>query len=217
MDLIEILFIALFLLIPLLQGILGKGRGGAPDETAGRDRSARPDPRAEREGQLEPDEIPTRRPPRSEPAAEMLPDDLWEMLTGEKRERTPVATESPPETDVEAWTTEPAWSPEYEERTVEGPTDWRRPLPAAEADWSPLEPESLEVIGPEAYSLEQPLPPPEIRHARFHDKIEQGEITGDQPSRRRGRSSLVQTLRSRSGMRDAVILAEILGRPKGME
>lgn len=217
MDLIEILFIALFLLIPLLQGILGKGRGSAPDETARRGGRVPPDPRAEREGQLEPEELRPPRPRGPEPAAEMLPDDLWEMLTGEKRDRTPVAVESPPEAEVEPWTTEPAWSPEYEEATVEARTDWRRPLPPAETDRYDTEPESLEYMGPEAYSLEQPLPPPEIRHARFHDKIEQGEITGDQPSRRRGRSSLVQSLRSRSGMRDAVILAEILGRPKGME
>ena len=200
MDLFELLFIAIFILFPILEGVLKqrrKGRGGPVDEgerEAGADRS-------EEE-------------PRS--AADMVPDDFWEIMTGERREAepsTPTAEGGAPweETGgrMETATTEPE-----SDDTLWEPEPWMDDSSVSR------EPVSLEYEGPEAYSLETPAPPPverkvpsaEARHRAFHALVDR-----PRPKRTRDVSPLVRSLRSREGLRQAVLLKEVLGPPKGLD
>lgn len=204
MDLFEILFIALFVLIPVFEGILKKSRRQPPPDE-GAPRPARGIPRgdagdgeeAEARG-WEPEREREVRSRRVEPgpASDMVPEDLWEILTGERRPsatgtREPTPEPAYDEVEAEPWSAEPEWAPER--------------------DVAP-EPVSLEYMGPEAYSLEQPLPPPEVRHARFHEIIDAIEV--EVPAKQ---SSLLRSLTRQTGLRDAVLLSEILGPPKGLE
>lgn len=221
MELFELLFIALFILFPVLEQVLKRRRQSGPDEPG-------PDPMETEEGEVSP------RPSNREPvqASDMVPDDLWAVLTGESRHRegvgegvgsagqptagegtapgrgaaTPAEPSPPPPADEGAdW--EDAWTPRPEPR-------WR----LEETDVP--EPVSLERYGPEAYSLERldyepferSLPTPEARHRRFHESIQRA------PRRRRPRrTGLGRSLGSPASLRQAMILTEVLGPPKGLE
>lgn len=219
MDLIEILFVIFFLLIPLLQGLMRRGRTLPAEEADGAETAGDAGESGwvaeEARPELEPlePEVGVRRDPA--PAADMVPDDLWELLTGERRERGPVAADSEAESRVEPWWSESEEPTEPGDPVVEERKEWGRPSPA-EVHGLPPEPVSLEYIGPEAYSLEQPLPSPDVRHARFHERLERRPADQGRSRRRRG-SPLTRTLRDPAGVRDAIVLAELLGRPKGLE
>ncbi|MGK7310887.1 MAG: hypothetical protein ACN0LA_01485 [Candidatus Longimicrobiales bacterium M2_2A_002] len=208
MDLFEILFIALFILFPVLEGILKqrkKGKGQRPGAEQGPE-SAGSEAREE----------------EVRAASDMVPDDLWELMTGERRQpgSEPVGEAEP----------EAPWSTAGKAGTGAGaagtasepasePDAWE-PEPWMDQTASSPEPESLEYEGPEAYSLETPAPAPverrvpsaEARHRAFH-----GFIDEPRPSRRRRRSSLGKALHRPEGLRQAVLLKEVLGKPKGLE
>lgn len=209
MDLFELLLIAFFFIIlPVLDGIGKRRRKGQGKGQETQARTGVPGPRAEPQGEE----------PRK--AAEMLPEDLWGLITGEKRD-SPEPAARQGETP---WSEAPAPSSTRTadpEADTEGFDGWE-PEPWMDAEEIHEEPASLEYQGPEAYSLEtaapparsleQPLPSPEARHRDFHAKI-------DQPPRRRLRaaSPLMRALRHPDGLRQAVLLKEILGTPRGLE
>ena len=203
MDLFELLFIALFIIFPILDGVLKqrrKGRGGGDGQPG-------PESRAE-ERAPEPEE------PR--PASEMVPDDLWELMTGERRSAGPRSPER--EGASSPWSDADVLSEPEPERAPD--TSAWEPEPWMDETEPSREPVSLEYEGPEAYSLETPAPEPiertvpsaEARHRAFHRLI-------DRPKKERKRrmSPLMESLRSRDGLRQAVLLKEILGPPKGLE
>lgn len=210
MDLFELLFIALFILFPVLEGILKqrkKGKGPQP----GPDESLEPD-------QAEPREEEVRA------ASDMVPDDLWELMTGESREPGGEPA-GEPEADAPWSTAEEAGSGAGAAgTTTEGATepDLWEPEPWMDDSAASREPESLEMAydGLEAYSLETPAPEPierrvpsaEARHRAFHELID-----GPRPTGRQRRSPLVKALHSPDGLRQAVLLKEVLGPPKGLE
>lgn len=215
MDLFEILFIALFILFPVMEGILRKrGKPQGPDQVEERDADADADWSA-------PDEEPRA-------ASDMVSDDLWEVMTGETRrtqagggvegERgAPRSMESaePPEPARER-----AGSGTGVDTAAEAPEDWRSAPWVVDDEAEEREPVSAEYRGPEAYSLETPAPPPlerevptaEVRHRAFHRLIDR-----PRPKRKRHMSPLMRSLRSPDGLRQAVLLKEILGTPKGLE
>ena len=202
MDLFELLLIAMFILLPLLEQVFKRGRktGELPESKL-----------PEEEERV--DARPQEREPVS--AADMVPDDLWAVLTGERREPEGVAT-AEPEAEPAPWSAEPdrpesPWEPDELETEPGEAGTGREPL-------------SLEYRGPEAYSLEKldfepvsmerPLPSPEVRHRRFHERIDRPL----RPRRRaRRRLPLFGGLRSAEGLRQAFILKEVLGPPKGLE
>ncbi len=226
MDLFEILFILLFILFPILEGVRKKGKSGPPgtgkpgtrgaDADAGESGVGRPEagrseagPSGAGEGQ------PT-------PAADMVPDDLWSILTGETRPRGGVDVEVGDEEEPDT-----PWSEAADRRSWE-PADTVEP---AAADLEPdIEPVSLEYEGPEAYSLERTdhrasslertdfepierrVPDPETRHRAFHAFIDR-----PRPTRRRRKSAVGRALQDPESLRNAFVLAEVLGRPKGLE
>jgi hypothetical protein len=207
-DLFEILFIAFFILIPVLEGIMKKRRkqSGAP-------------PRADTDDARGPAEEPAS-------AADMVPDDLWQVLTGERRDR---GRSEPVEPTGTPWSSEPerAETAESVTESVAVETgDWRSEPWVVDEEAEIPEPVSLEYRGPEAYSLEEAAPPPEslerplpsarARHDAFHERLDR-----DQRARRtrpRPRSSaLIRALRRPDGLRQAVLMKEILGPPRGLE
>lgn len=223
MDLFDLLIIA-FILLPVLEAIFGKkarqkrkqggvGRPGAPD---GPDRRSRDEEAA-----------------RPTSAGEMVPDDLWELLTGGRRTRETDTEPGAPasreleEADrgLESWEAdlEPAMEPvEYEplerRRDDEGPvseppSDWL-PGKAGERGRPPSEGYSLERTDlPEAYSLETPARPERLRHAAFHRKLDTLRAA---PGPRRPAAARDLGLGSVKALRRAVILKEVLGPPKGL-
>jgi hypothetical protein len=197
--LFELLIILVFIVIPIVDGIQkqrqksrGPGNGGE-----GRPEPGRPDPPGEE--------------PQS--AADMVPADLWELLTGEKR----------PGQGSESGEGEASWP--AGEAEAEGIADWRPsdrwPVEEETVSAEYDEPVSAEYESP-AYSPEAPVPEtsymerlvpsPEQRHREFHALI-------DAPREARGRraSPLIRALRSREGLKQAVLFKEILGTPKGLE
>ena len=212
MDLFELLFIALFILFPVLEGILKqrkKNRGPGP-----RDEDAVGPGGRDREETVGEEEVRT--------ASDMVPDDLWELMTGERRETPgePVGVADDAESDS-LWSTEPEDpGPAGAATGTSGDAPEWESEPWMDDSAASREPVSLEYRGPEAYSLETPAPPPlerrvptaEARHRAFHELI-------DQPTgrRRRRRSPLGRALRSPDGLRQAVLLKEVLGPPKGLD
>lgn len=206
MDLLEILIIALFILFPVMEGILKQRR-----KPKGPDRV---------EGDESTDEAPWMQAEPEEPrtAADMVPDDLWEVMTGERREGP-----EPREAGEGSWPAEPeeGLGEPVSTPPAESAEDWRSEAWVVDDERLAEEPESLEYEGPEAYTLETPAPEPRslerpvpsasARHARFHDLIDRPE-----PRRSARASSLVRSLRSSKGLRQAVLLKEILGPPKGL-
>ncbi|NIP80331.1 MAG: hypothetical protein GWN79_12220, partial [Actinobacteria bacterium] len=105
MDLFELLIIAAFVLIPILEGVMKQRRKSSEGPIPGEDKAPTGPDRAEE--------------PR--PAADMLPDDLWQILTGERR------TSPEPEPNDAPWSLEPMGSEEQpgpEPIGVDTADDW---------------------------------------------------------------------------------------------
>ena len=208
MNLFELLFVVLFLLVPLFEGIMKKKRQNQepplPEEP-------KPDHEADRPAAA-------RQPVDDGPASEMLPDDLWAVLTGEQRERAPVEVadrEVPArEEDGAPWSDRPAWGTDSrsDAEPEPGEVGWHE---IGEEEAAVREPVSLEYEGPEAYTLETPPPPPEARHAAFHRRLTE-TAEPRKPVVRRSRN-LVRELQTRGGLRQGILLSEILAPPKGLE
>ena len=226
MDFFEVLIVVAFILVPLLEGIF-KQRG----KKGGEEPIPRPAPR-ERErveartgagpGGLAGSESQAGTGGADGAAADMVPADLWEMLTGEKRPAPP-GEPAPWETGGgPAWESPSEEFPEeiggteeaaLEETQIVAPwEEWRTTEIEREPRPQPL---SLEYEGPEAYSLETLPAAPEVRHRRFHEKY---DSPLDVPPVHTP-SAVFGELRSGlqgDGLRRSVLLAEILGPPKGL-
>jgi hypothetical protein len=167
-------------------------------------------------------------------ASDMIPDDLWEILTGERRQRP---AQGPPVPAPEAGLPygsgheeqeEPGWysyedEPEVSPAPAAGSDRWhtghsaegRRVESAREdhergvhsADRAPVhEAPPLHVFDVAS------VPTDRARHAAFHRRFD--EVKSEPPARRPER---LFHLRSRDELRRAIIMKEILGRPKGLE
>lgn len=200
----------LFVLWPLLARLL---KGGQGTQAPGRPRQGhRPAQGPGRPAGPPAGERPARREPVS--AADMIPDDLWEILTGERRRPAPV---SAPPAPVEARKVEDAALPEVREDEpepvpVEGEDAWEpvrpRPLPPRPAPRPEVSLEAEPVI----VSLEESVQSVEARHAAFHARI--GAAPRPRPRRRR---ALRLNLGDMDEVRRMVVLGEVLGPPKALE
>jgi hypothetical protein len=218
-ELFEILFILFFILIPVLEGIRkSKQRRDTPDIEEPTSARPRPD--------LPTTTAPPPRRPDPEPveAADMVPDDLWEILTGEKRQRpTPAeprsqdvdwyedeevaeeAIEEPYRAQEERWPDEPAWEREADPRFQE------RFEPA------PWHDERQDLEEKVAFQPEEALIVPDERRARTARPRVSLRTVVEAPRVERQVSPLMQALQNPDGLRQAVLLREILGRPKGLD
>jgi hypothetical protein len=196
LELFEILFLALFILFPIVEQLLRRSRGGDAEEPG-------PDPMEAPPGEID--------PPSSErepiQASEMVPDDLWAILTGERRPEAEegAAEEGHFEEAGDAW--------EAVDFPEEAEAPWVNAEPARSTEGYDAEASSLDSVDPEPAYFERPLPPsPEERHRRFHAKYDRPEP----PPRRRRRSTIGRALGDPDSLRQAFVLNEVLGTPKGL-
>jgi len=212
-----------------------KGRSGPPP---GQPRPRpRPVPRAEHDESWRTRTLPQGRTPApsdevppdatEDAAAAMIPDDLWEILTGRPKPR-PQHVPAPqpsshyePYVDVEADVDEelaaydrvPDEVAEYERRRRA--EEERRKRERRELTERRLRERDIysAAKAPKVYSLEQPLPPAVRRHAEFHAKIDDTPEVKPLQRRRRARGWLIRG----GDLKRAVVLQEVLGPPKGLE
>ena len=217
-DLYWVVVIFFFIVLPIIQRVLGVGKHGQPPTTR------RPPPRRLPDAHRLP-ETPRRQvpPPTAEPArrsetemdpaAEMIPAELWEILTGQRR--PPVVLPPSPEPDVD-------------EELAEDEEAVFRPAPASEdraiedlmrrRDAELARDRAVDHTPPRVVTLEtEPLPEP-ARHAAFHAQMERTRpLQAVAVAQRPTRHSLSTLLRSRSDLRRSIIIQEVLGPPKGLE
>jgi hypothetical protein len=155
-------------------------------------------------------------------AATMVPDDLWAVLTGEQRPGARVPAPLPETTKQRPWDVVyiPPEDTDNEEDvlTEDVNVEVRRSSRDAvqrehAARHKPVEALSLEVTTPHIISLETPLPSAAARHTAFHQKIERKtDVISARPTRKE-----VLALATRSELKRAFVLQEILGKPRGLE
>ena len=222
-----VLFI-LFVVAPLLERVL-KGRANPPppqqrprvpraDEDDEDITTARPETRLPRRGEAD--------------GTGMSPDELWEILTGERRPRSGPLPHEPAEVDVE-------WEP----RTRTLPSPWADEADvedvAAETYADEISSEDAEVeelrrarergvhtaerapayeLGP-VISLEGAAEVGPLRHVAFHERLraqEQAIAEAKAAARAEVRGQRL-SLGKLSELQRAMVLAELFGRPRGMD
>ena len=159
------------------------------------------------------EEVATR--PREENAAGMVPDDLWEILTGQKR--PPVLTTPQPTPPVEArkqpW--DVVYDPDEEEEEADEEAGFVEDI-NVEVRRARVEAQSLETLerhpAPVIISLEDNIPTAAQRHQAFHKKI----VVAVPEVEKRARRPRI-SFSSRSELQRAFLLQEVLGKPKGLE
>lgn len=230
----SILIILLFILAPLIEKILKAGK--PPQEPPEQKPRQRQRPPAGQRPQPPVDRAPRPTPRAPTPfddededlAAGMLPDDLWEILTGERR--TPVEPQRAPQ---------PRTLPQHHD-TVDGPpASFEDPTEHSfelehqadfESDFDPdfeeaaysAEPVEIEPYvhqapvreAPKVVSLEKTYFDAESRHDRFHERLEElppaARIRRRKPTRAAG-------MLDDDDLRKAIIMNEVLGPPKGLQ
>lgn len=223
-----ILLIIVFIVAPLIERLLKAGKQN--QQQPPQQRLPQPRPRLPREelpeqweqeeaGQPEPQPVRQRAETRDDAAAEMLPDDLWEILTGERRPPQRPSPQRPPE---EAAPIEEALSLEAESLEEAGSLEVQ-----PSGRWTSTPPEQGAVtLSPEPYIRPNPLRPapkvvsledlafdPEQRHDEFHDRLD--SLGG--PARVKRPAPSTYRFRNDEDLRRAIVTAEILGTPRGLE
>jgi hypothetical protein len=212
-DLFPLLMLLIFVLGPILEGLKRKNKQPPPPA------QRRMPPRAA-ERQLPPapsrtEEVSSR--PREENAATMVPDDLWEILTGQKR--PPVLTTPQPAPPVE--TKRSSWDVVYDPDEEEEEADEEVLVVEdvnVETRRARGEPRSLETLDrhpqPVVISLEENLPTVAQRHEAFHKKITM-PVPPPTPTPTPKRPFL--SFSDRAELQRAFLMQEVLGRPKGLD
>jgi len=148
-------------------------------------------------------------------AADMLSEDFWRELTGQpRRAAQPAARAAPPAAPAKPAPRVPApaevssWDEGMRQSKapppeVVPPADFRRPMPVQEP--------------PVAVSLETMPPDPEVREAEFHRRLAREAAARKADPESIPASHLVQRLRRGEGLRESFVLAEVFGRPRGLE
>src|SRR5262245_46339990 len=139
-------------------------------------------------------------------AAAMLPDELWELLTGQPKPKPTSPVPSAPAPDVEDEIVADEEVLIKEDTEVE--TRRRRSYDEAVS----LEATPRRAL-PEVVSMEAPPPRPAVRHAAFHAKVDASSFPEISAPARPG----LPELRRLSELRKALLAQAILGPPKALE
>ncbi|HSJ24909.1 MAG TPA: hypothetical protein VK929_09595 [Longimicrobiales bacterium] len=276
-----LLLIIVFILAPLLERLLGLGRGQQqPPQQGPRPGQRRPgqpgtpQPQRRAPAPIDDEEVPFRSVPAGhdstsdDAAAGMLPDDLWEILTGEKRPTTrggkePVdAAPPPPVTPVPAPRGPDAAQRRDQKFRLEQQRDAERRAEAQRAaerererirnrpagaprERRPQPAEMRTPVPPQASRQRRPAGPPpsdadrlvrkvpvraarvaisqdeiilgaEERHDRFHERIDR-EAAEAAEAAAAAAAPQVELFEDRQALRRAIIVSEVLGRPRGLD
>lgn len=151
-------------------------------------------------------------------AAEMIPDELWQILTGQPKPRRPSPPPLPvpydetgPDEELVA-TAYPDEEAEYERRRRAEQQEREREARELRERRARGRDANMADKAPRTISLERPLPSPEQRHAAFHRKVD-APIVVAKPRRPSSREWLF----SDDDMKRAIVLQEVLGTPKGLQ
>ncbi|MBR9988444.1 MAG: hypothetical protein KFH98_01750 [Gemmatimonadetes bacterium] len=223
-----ILLVIVFIVAPLIERLLkaGKGAEQPPATRPGQMPGQRmPQQRVPERmpGQREP--AGSRLPPDEDAAADMLPDDLWEILTGERRPpRRPEPQEEEPEPLAGEYAADRYAVEDYpdDDESLEEMAAHERQSPG---EWMSEPPPEPVVVVPDPYV--RPLPKREVprvvsledldiddekRHEQFHDRLD----TLGRPARVRRKAPNAYRFTSDDDLRKAIIMSEVLGTPKGL-
>lgn len=232
-----ILIIIIFIVAPLIERLLKAGKQNPqlpPQQQRMPQRTRQRLPHEQQPEEWEADEQEQqvsgyRAESRDDAAAEMLPDDLWEILTGERRPpQRPGPRPAPDAGQPDGTDYSLEESSSFEDHSLEDEGLLRAPPREAQSsgEWS-MEPETIEVVlPPEPYIRPNPLrPAPKVvsleeinfdyeqRHDEFHDMLD----SLDAPARVRRPALNAYRFRTDADLRRAIVMAEILGTPRGLE
>jgi hypothetical protein len=215
-DLFPLLMFLIFVLGPILEGIKRKNKQPPPPPPPQQRRMPQPPPRQAPAEPSRTEEISSRR--TEESAAGMVPNDLWEILTGQKP-LPPVPTTSRPPAPVatkrQPW--DVVFDPDEEDEESGGaesaPVEQVKVDPRRERGVA----QSLESLErhpvPVVVSLEDNIPTTRQRHDAFHKKVAPPITAPKAKVPRRP----VLNLKDRSELQRAMLTQDILGKPKGLE
>lgn len=248
-----LLFLFIFFVLPLIQRVLRGATKQAPPGSQPGQRSPGVPP-GQAEGRVERSAgAPADRPDVDEPrraqverAADLIPDDLWEILTGQRRSPAPTQRQPAPEQEPTLeggtewqpdagpqWEREPAAAhlPDFAE---EDPYQEEEPL---ETPWHHESEEAAQTVpanAPEpALASDDGSPTNPARFAQWRE-VGKGIATRRSPyltadtdasnpygspprSRRATQRRVTPALSSRSELKRAFVLREVLGPPKALE
>ena len=212
-DLFPIILFLIFVLGPIIEGLKRKNKQPPPPPTP---RRMPPQPTEQQRSRTE--EV-SPRPRTEENASTMVPDDLWEILTGQKRMPLPPTAPAPAPAPTTAKKPDRpvVFDAELEEDEELAQESVALEDVNVEARRMRVEAQSLETISrhpaPVIVSLEENLPSTAARHAAFHQRIMAASPEVVVVYRRK---PLVD-LTNRSELQRAFLLTEILGKPKALE
>jgi hypothetical protein len=141
-------------------------------------------------------------------ASEMVAEDFWRELTGQPSRPRPASVPVPAPAEADSWDEEAI-------RAVEAPPPEVGRREGASASWEYRRPVVVHEE-PVIVSLEEPLQDAAVRHAGYHKRLAAQASAPLRPPRA-AESPLVRRLRQGEGLRESVILAEVFGRPRGLE
>ena len=208
-ELFPLLMFLIFVLAPILEGLKRKNKPPTPPRPPQRRVPSPSPPQRSRTEEVGP------RAPAEENASTMVPDDLWEILTGQKRVPTPTAPPGP----VPQAEKKPEWERydgELEEDEESAEESVALEDVNVETRRARVEAQSLETIGrhpePIIISLEENVPSTAVRHAAFHQRMIATPVEVEVAPRRKP----LFDLGNRSELQRAFLLQEVLGKPKAL-
>ena len=220
-DLFPLLLFLFFVLGPILEGLKRKSKGQPPPPQ----RRALPRVPQQRlpqqrtpEASSRTEEVSPGARRQEESASAMVPDDLWEILTGQKRPSVLTTPQPFPTEEKKRPSWDTVYVPEEDEDEEAGAEVVAREDVLIETRRAREEAQSLETYErhpePVIVSLEENLPTAAQRHQAFHQKVAStapAQVIAE--PRRRPRLNL----NSRSELQRAFLLQEVFGKPKGLE
>jgi hypothetical protein len=210
-DLFPLLLFLIFVLAPIIEGLKRRNKNQQPPRPPQRRVPAPP----QQQQRSRTEEV-ARRPRVDENASTMVPDELWEILTGQRR---PTATipAPPPVEKKTSW--DIGYDSELEEDEEAEAENVVLEDVNVETRRARVEAQSLETITrhpePVIISLEDNVQTAAARHAAFHQRAAAAPpvaVVITPPRRKR-----LFDLNNRSELQRAILLHEILGKPKGLE
>jgi hypothetical protein len=211
-DLFPLLMFLIFVLAPIIEGLKRRNKKQQPPRPPQR---RVPAPPTQRQQRSRTEEV-TSRPRVDENASTMVPDDLWEILTGQRRPTATIPTPPPPVEKKTSW--DVGYDSELEEDEEAEEENVVLEDVNVETRRARVEAQSLETITrhpePVIISLEDNVPTSAARHAAFHQRAATAPVAVVITPARRKR---LFDLNNRSELQRAILMHEILGKPKGLE
>jgi hypothetical protein len=225
----QTIIVILVFAAPLLEKILTRGR--KPPEAPPKEMPSPRKPYQQRPMRPLPPRLPTPErartglpvptPEREKPglpvptrgdASDMLPDDLWELITGQKRPRTlpsqPKSTHTHPAESTHSYDEEAVDEEAFATREQQPSREASLPARIPAGEYVPVH------APPVVISLEDNIPTDEQRHVQFHERVTHLAP----PARMKVETvPLAAMLASNSALRQAFVMSEVFGKPKGLE